>query len=200
MSTRRKRVPHPTSLDNLDPIDQQIIANLRHGLNYCEIARIVEMHSATVRDRVSAMRRLHEQQSLPFPERRGYGRNAISTTATDISPLDRQIIDLFAAGSTLTEIAATLGNTIARQTVATRLCRLRDQLGEDIVPRRRNDCRSLPRDSLSNPADPSGIVRCLGGCGQHFRSPDRCRIRICSRCKSKHAETSSLTEHRLFTA
>ncbi len=200
MSTRRKRVPSPTSLDNLDPIDQQIIAHVRHGLQYAEIARIMEMNSRTVADRCRVLRRLHDQQGLSLPEPRGYGRTAISTAAAEISPLDSQIIDLFAAGSTLTEIAATLGNTIAKQTVATRICRLRDQLGEDIVPRRRNDCRSLAKESLSNPADPSSIVRCLGGCGQHFRSPDRCRIRICSRCKSKHAETSSLTEHRLFTA
>lgn len=29
-------------------------------------------------------------------------------------------------------------------------------------------------------------VRCLGGCGQMFESPDRMRIRICNACKKRH--------------
>ncbi len=29
-------------------------------------------------------------------------------------------------------------------------------------------------------------VRCLGGCGQMFQSPDRMRIRICRACKERH--------------
>jgi len=31
---------------------------------------------------------------------------------------------------------------------------------------------------------PDGEVRCLGGCGKTFHSPDRMRIRICPTCKN----------------
>lgn len=30
------------------------------------------------------------------------------------------------------------------------------------------------------------MVRCLGGCGQMFASPDRMRIRVCKTCKERH--------------
>ncbi len=40
---------------------------------------------------------------------------------------------------------------------------------------------------LQTPAEPGGIVRCLGGCGQTFASPDRCRIRICPNCKKRRS-------------
>lgn len=33
-------------------------------------------------------------------------------------------------------------------------------------------------------------VRCLGGCGQMFKSPDRMRIRICRACKERHKDAA----------
>lgn len=32
----------------------------------------------------------------------------------------------------------------------------------------------------------AGEVKCLGGCGKTFASPDRLRIRICPLCKHRH--------------
>ena len=34
-------------------------------------------------------------------------------------------------------------------------------------------------------------VRCLGGCGQMFQSPDRMRIRICNACKARHRNAAT---------
>lgn len=33
-----------------------------------------------------------------------------------------------------------------------------------------------------------GEVKCLGGCGKTFHSPDRLRIRICPECKKRHRQ------------
>lgn len=33
------------------------------------------------------------------------------------------------------------------------------------------------------------MVRCLGGCGQMFSSPDRMRIRVCQVCKERHRDS-----------
>lgn len=61
--------------------------------------------------------------------------------------------------------------------------------------------RPPPPKALSRPktsTDPGGVVRCLGGCGKTFASPDRCRIRICPVCRKRESRTDVFaTEHAL---
>lgn len=43
-----------------------------------------------------------------------------------------------------------------------------------------------------------GMVRCLGGCGQMWHSPDRLRIRRCPRCRGRTGKgASGMSEHAL---
>lgn len=50
----------------------------------------------------------------------------------------------------------------------------------------------------SRPSVP-GIVRCLQ-CNQDFRSPDKCRIRRCARCKTRDGDYGRLADaRRIYT-
>ncbi|MEF8746683.1 MAG: helix-turn-helix domain-containing protein [Candidatus Accumulibacter propinquus] len=43
----------------------------------------------------------------------------------------------------------------------------------------------------------AGEVKCLGGCGKIFASPDRLRIRICPVCKHRHRQDALPTNYAL---
>jgi hypothetical protein len=43
----------------------------------------------------------------------------------------------------------------------------------------------------------AGEVKCLGGCGKTFASPDRLRIRICPVCKKRHRQDALPTNYAL---
>lgn len=210
-----RHIPYPTSLDELSDLDVQIVALLRRGLNYTEIGRHTGIHNRTIAHRATAIRQIHLQHGITLPDPRQDGRTPIARTVDDVGPMDQQVIELFRQGLQYMEISRRL--CMPRQTVATRIARLRDYLGEHIIPRRhakpagehRNPAEqsrppaaeSRSTAEQSRPGDRAGRVRCLGGCDQHFNSPDRCRIRICARCKAKQRENSDgYTEHRLFTA
>jgi len=201
MSARRStRIPYPTSLDELCDLDVQITALLRRGLSCTEIGREVGINDRTISSRVDVLRRLHLQHGITLPDPRQAGRTAIARTLDDLGPKDQQLIELFHEGIEYAEIGRLLD--MPRQTVATRIVRLRENLGEHFLPRRHKppdgEHSTTPRQSAHN--DRAGRVRCLGGCGQHFDSPDRCRIRICPKCKAKHRESGEThTEYRLFT-
>lgn len=215
MSARHgTRIPYPTSLDELSDLDVQIVALLRRGLNYTEIGRHTGIHNRTIAHRATAIRQIHLQHGITLPGPRQDGKTPIARTVDDVGPMDQQLIELFRQGLQYMEISRRL--CMSRQTVATRIARLRDYLGEHIIPRRhakpagehRNPAEqsrppaaeSRSTAEQSRPGDRAGRVRCLGGCDQHFNSPDRCRIRICARCKAKQRENSDgYTEHRLFT-
>lgn len=200
-ASRGTRIPYPTSLDELCDLDVQITALLRRGLSYNEIGREVGIKERTIGSRVEVLRRLQLQHGITLPDPRQAGRTAIARTIDDLGPKDQQLIELFHEGIEYAEIGRLLD--MPRQTVATRIARLRENLGENFIPRRHKlpdgEHRTTARQSGHN--ERSGRVRCLGGCDQHFNSPDRCRIRICARCKAKQRENSDgYTEHRLFTA
>lgn len=195
-----RHIPYPTSLDELSDLDVQIVALLRRGLNYTEIGRHTGIHNRTIAHRATAIRQLHLQHGITLPGPRQDGKTPIARTVDDVGPMDQQLLELFSQGLGYLEIGKRLG--MPRQTVATRIVRLRDNLGEHIIPRRHAKPAGEHRNAAeqSRPGDRAGRVRCLGGCDQHFDSPDRCRIRICARCKAKQRENSDgYTEHRLFT-
>ena len=43
----------------------------------------------------------------------------------------------------------------------------------------------------------AGEVKCLGGCGKIFASPDRLRIRVCPVCKHRHRQDALPTNYAL---
>ena len=119
----------------------------------------------------------------------------------DLCPMDQQLLELFRQDTEYAEIGRILN--MPRQTVATRICRLRDNLGEELVPRRHRVAAGEHRNTVMKPrpGDQAGLVRCLGGCDKHFNSPDRCRIRICPSCRNNRKKNPvGLTEPHLFTA
>lgn len=213
-SWRMSRIPYPKSLEAIGDFDRQIVAMFRDGFDYSTIARKLGAHPRTIAGRAAHINTLVPPGQPPVFES-NYGRVPIAKTMDAVNHVDRQLLELFSQGLGYLEIGKRLG--MPRQTVATRIVRLRDNLGEHIIPRRhakpagghRNTAeQSMPPAAesrstaeQSRPGDRAGRVRCLGGCDQHFDSPDRCRIRICARCKAKQRENSDgYTEHRLFTA
>lgn len=200
--TGRRKIPYPTSLDALSEFDRQLVDMCRQGKDYTAIARKLGAHPRTISDRARHINTLVQPGQPPLLDAAHHGRVRISKNPSAINYLDQQIIDLYREGLEYQEIGVRLGG-MPRQTIATRIVRLRENLGEHILQRR----NSKPSGERRNTADQSkktargGRVRCLGGCDQHFDSPDRCRIRICARCKAKQRENSEgYTEHRLFTA
>ena len=202
MSARKgTRIPYPSTLDELSDLDVQIIDLLRRGLTYTEIGRETGVNERTIGSRVAVLSRLHHQHGIHLPDSRQAGRTPIARTIDDLGPMDQQLLELFQQDTEYAEIGRILD--MPRQTVATRICRLRDNLGEELVPRRHRVAAGEHSNTAKQPmpGDRAGLVRCLGGCGDHFNSPDRCRIRICPECKSKRRlTTEGLTEHHLFTA
>jgi len=202
MTGRKTRLPYPTSLDALSDFDRRIIALCREGKDYTAIASKLGAHPRTISDRARVINSLVQPGQPPVIDSRQRGRVRISKTIDAINPIDQQIIDLYRQGLEYQEIADRLGG-MPRQSVATRISRLRDNLGETIIKRRNAGPAGEHRNTArqSKPTDRAGRVRCLGGCDQHFDSPDRCRIRICPKCKAKHRESGEThTEYRLFTA
>jgi DNA-binding CsgD family transcriptional regulator len=200
--TGRRKIPYPTSLDALSELGRQLVDMCRQGKDYTAIARKLGANPRTISDRARHINTLVQPGQPPLLDAAHYGRVRISKSPSAINYLDQQIIDLYREGLEYQQIANRLGG-IARQTIATRITRLRENLGEHILQRR----HGKPSGERRNTADQSkktargGRVRCLGGCDQHFDSPDRCRIRICPKCKAKHRESGEThTEYRLFTA
>jgi hypothetical protein len=93
---------------------------------------------------------------------------------------DAKMLALSAAGKTGREIGEALGD---RQASAVNN-RLRMLKGWVPTPR--------PHRALGSKQAPAGaaqgVVKCLGGCGGTFLSPDRKRVRICPVCKKRHAD------------
>lgn len=122
------------------------------------------------------------------------------TSLHDLSDRDRQIVDMFLQKLPGEEIAQRV--QLRTQTVHNIISYLRECLGEHIIPRRHATPDGENRASYRTNAmygDRAGHVRCLGGCGETFYSPDRCRIRICANCKRKNLEkTGGIAEHRIF--
>lgn len=200
--TGRRRIPYPTSLDALSEFDRQLVAMCREGKDYTAIARKLRANPRTISDRARHINTLVPPGQPPLLDSAHYGRVRMSKNPSAINYLDQQIIDLYREGFEYQQIADWLGG-IARQTIATRISRLRENLGEHILQRRYAKPAGERRNTAaqSKPTARSGRVRCLGGCDQHFDSPDRCRIRICPKCKAKHRESGEIhTEYRLFTA
>jgi len=198
-SWRMSRIPYPKSLEAIGDFDRQIVAMFRDGFDYSTIARKLGAHPRTIAGRAAHINTLVPPGQPPVFES-NYGRVPIAKTMDAVNHVDRQLLELFSQGLGYLEIGKRLG--MPRQTVATRIVRLRDNLGEHIIPRRHGTSAGERRNAAeqSRPGDRAGRVRCLGGCDQHFDSPDRCRIRICARCKAKQRENSDgYTEHRLFT-
>lgn len=127
-----------------------------------------------------------------------------------ISPEESQKIQaLRAAGSSIGDIARDLNRSI--NGIWTHLRRL---AGLPIKPER---VRAKPPAAVSQPpavsvaAPPvakrrksrglakhqAGGVKCLGGCGKIFASPDRLRIRICPVCKHRHRQDALPTTYAL---
>lgn len=52
------------------------------------------------------------------------------------------------------------------------------------------------RDDMAVEPSQPGKVRCLGGCGREFNSPDRVRVRICPRCKGRRRDEYSPRVYR----
>ena len=202
MTGRKTPVPYPTSLDALSDFDRRIIALCREGKDYTAIASKLGAHPRTISGRARIINSLVQPGQPPVLDSSHYGRVRISRHADAINHLDQQIIALYSQGLTHQEIGDRLGG-MPRQTVATRIARLRDTLGETILKRRYADPNGEHRNtaSQSEPTDRAGRVRCLGGCDHYFDSPDRCRIRICATCKAKHRESGEIhTGYRLLTA
>lgn len=200
--TSRRCITYPTRLDALGELDRQIVALSKAGKDYTEIGHTLGKHPRTISDRVKHINALVQPGKPPVIDLAQHGRFPISKTPDAINPLDQKIIDLYRQGLEFQDISDRLGG-ISRQTISTRIMRLRDNLGENLLPRRRAMPQGERRNTAekSKPTDRAGRVRCRGGCDQHFDSPDRCRIRICPKCKAKQRDNSDgYTENRLFTA
>lgn len=92
---------------------------------------------------------------------------------------DAKMLALSAAGKTGREIGEALGDRQASSVNK----RLRMLKGWVPTPRthRAMGSKKAPGGTTQ------GVVKCLGGCGETFLSPDRLRIRICRVCKQRHA-------------
>lgn len=100
---------------------------------------------------------------------------------------DARLLALLRQGKTYTLIGGLLGRRTS--TVRSRLLLLRSRM---------TDAAPIRKSIAHQDAGAGGRVRCLGGCGQTFLSPDRCRIRVCPVCK-KHRSREDVfsTEHAL---
>ena len=115
------------------------------------------------------------------------------TTFTYITPDEGQKIQAMrAAGSSISKISVAL-----KRSQSGILYYLRRMAGQKIEPRRRSATPPKAKSVATPPAAIgrqshglnlkrfSGLVKCLGGCGGTFQSPDRMRIRICQGCKER---------------
>lgn len=92
---------------------------------------------------------------------------------------DAKMLALSAAGKTGREIGQALGDRPARSVNR----RLRMLKGWAPTPR-----PPLAMGAKKAPGGTTqGVVKCLGGCGKEFLSPDRLRIRVCKVCKQRNA-------------
>jgi len=90
---------------------------------------------------------------------------------------DAFILRSKAAGATNTEIATAL--SCSPSTIANRVRLIAPPGAQPVAP-----SQAVPAAPRPQVAPLGGEVRCLGGCGGRFHSPDRLRIRICPRCKA----------------
>ena len=90
---------------------------------------------------------------------------------------DAFIVQRRAAGNTYGEIARAM--QCSPSAIADRVRLLASPGAQPAV--QSQAVRAAPRPRV---APLGGEVRCLGGCGGRFHSPDRLRIRICPRCKA----------------
>ena len=132
------------------------------------------------------------------------------TTFERISPEESQKIQaLRAAGSSIDDIAVELNRS--NNGIWTHLRRLAG------LPLKPEKARAKPPAAVSPPPAVSvaapqvavrrksrglakhqaGEVKCLGGCGKIFASPDRLRIRICPVCKHRHRQDALPTNSAL---
>lgn len=91
---------------------------------------------------------------------------------------DAKILAMIAAGIPLREIAAAIGRLAS--SVGSRVRKLQ---GKPAAP----SGLVMRKPQPSATASLGGQVRCLGGCGKIFDSPDRLRIRRCPTCKARRA-------------
>ena len=203
--TRTDRRPYPTSLDAIDDEDRAILECIKNGQTYRQAGRVLGINHRTIADRVQAIVRLFPPGEADITLARRMASNRISTSADALSPRDQQIIDFWQEGRETKEIARI--TNLLPNSVASRIGRLRENLGTDLVPLRNilRDTTNLergpakPTKTSQRQPDRAGRVRCLGGCNQHFDSPDRCRVRICPVCKARRRnDTGGLAEHRIF--
>jgi DNA-binding transcriptional MerR regulator len=99
---------------------------------------------------------------------------------------DAEILRGLAAGVSLAEIAMSLDRQRGSVENRVRLIKGLRSTSEYVSAK------------LPNANDLSGEVRCLGGCGKRFVSPDRLRIRVCNTCKKRwHDQNEFRVEHSL---
>lgn len=186
----RPRLPLPRTVEELGEVDKTIVDCLQKGLTYVQTAQRLTLDASGVRYRTEHLRKLYEEAGIPvkFPGKAVHVK--VSKTVDDMSDLDRGIIEDYARGRTLADISRRTG--LGETTVRIRLLRLRENLGLSAVPFSPGErLRDLPPGEF--PIDPPsdvvrGYVRCLGGCGKMFQSPDRKRIRVCVDCKRNRAK------------
>lgn len=93
---------------------------------------------------------------------------------------DAKMLALSAAGKTGREIGEALGDRQA-SSVNNRLRMLKGWVPTP-RPHRAMGAKKAPGGTTQ------GVVKCLGGCGGEFLSPDRLRIRICPVCKKRNVD------------
>lgn len=201
---RKARIPLPQSADEIGELDRQIIAHLVAGTERRRIAALLGFASAPALSvRVHRLRAILPPGSIPAAA----PREPHSRSPEYLTPLDRRILTLHKAGHLAPQIARELA--ISTFNVKHRIENLRQILPDGSLPAKKSYRKPVRRDApdpCEVPApqqrlqtDPSGIVRCLGGCERQWKSPDRLRIRICQSCKDKRRNSgTAYDEYRII--
>ena len=116
---------------------------------------------------------------------------------------DQRILDLFASGRNYDEIAELVGRSpssigghlraLLRRAPALARVRIKKNVVPSVKAPRPRPPATTPPPAKPLPPPGDGWVRCLGGCGQMWDSPDRLRIRICPACKRSTNHNSGLS-------
>lgn len=167
--------------------DRKILTMRAAGMTHLQISTITGLVLGSIHSRIGLLRRkgVRSVEDLDNPELQ---------VKRNFTPDDGLVVaELRNAGMSYPEISAHTGFALGS---IHRLMHIADGTPIDASDEKRakklaDRKKYAELHPFRRETKQSAEVRCLGGCGQMFQSPDRMRIRICNACKNRHRNAAT---------
>lgn len=197
LGDKRKSIPISVSKDRLNAFDQQIVDMRARQMSHVQIGMELGYSDRMIATRWRRIKLLPDTVDDAEADRimasKARSTGELPTSEAEMCERDRKMLELRKRGMLMRDIAEEVGCT--RKYVSERLIRLRQALGESVVPKAAGKSEST--SCSSGTGDVPAIIKCMC-CREDFRSWSRTRNRICKDCKRANSHVHDDPEARVW--